>query len=274
MTNDVLSIQMEELVLTLQTLIEHQQEQLADSQTQGKSNEEFAKQIIEMIKPLSSLLKTYQAKEQLLTENTNQAIKNNIAAAFEQNKESYRARINQGFTTHIDTATKTLSTVAANVEQQFKDLETAATKSKTEFKSRQDYFELYENTYDEQSKKLKASVDTATTEVIQDTKAKLDVISTDFTQKLAKDLSWKVAGIFGVICILIMVSTLGLAWLLVPSKADIAERQGQYRALEKGMLLDNLVLSDDGYYGEVDTTKCKNDLRPSFWGNSTWCKFK
>src|SRR5699024_2235132 len=132
MTDNAQSIQIEELVLTLHALIEQQQELLADTQAQGKNNNEHVQQISEMIKQLTGLLKTYQDKEQLIIDNTNHALKSNINAAFQQNQKSYHALIDQGFTTHIDTATKKLSTVSSKIEKQFEDLETAAHNSKTE----------------------------------------------------------------------------------------------------------------------------------------------
>lgn len=45
MTDNAQSIQIEELVLTLHALIEQQQELLADSQDQGKANNEHVQQI-------------------------------------------------------------------------------------------------------------------------------------------------------------------------------------------------------------------------------------
>lgn len=71
MTDNAQSMQIEELVLTLHALTEQQQELLADSQAQGKTNDEHLQQISAMIKQLTGLLKTYQDKEQLITDNTN-----------------------------------------------------------------------------------------------------------------------------------------------------------------------------------------------------------
>ena len=88
MTDNAQSIEIEELVLTLHALIEQQQELLADSQEQGKTNNEHVQQISAMIKHLTGLLKTYQDKEQLIIDNTSQALKNNINAAFQQNQKS------------------------------------------------------------------------------------------------------------------------------------------------------------------------------------------
>ena len=76
MTANAPSIEIEELVLTLHALIEQQQELLADSQEQGKTNNEHVQQISAMIKQLTGLLKIYQDKEQLIIDNTSQALKN------------------------------------------------------------------------------------------------------------------------------------------------------------------------------------------------------
>lgn len=274
MTDNAQSMQIEELVLTLHALTEQQQELLADSQAQGKTNDEHVQQISAMIKQLTGLLKTYQDKEQLITDNTNEALKNNINLIFEKNHERYHGLIDKGFTTHIDTATKQLSTVATKVEKQFEDLETAAHNSKTEFESRQCFFKMYEDTYDNQSRKMKESVNETMTQVLSGTRDKLDEVGSDFSYKLAKDLSWKVTTVFGTVCVLIMLLTFGSAWLLVPSKAEISQRQSEYNALEKAQLFNKVIQADDGYYAEVDTTKCRNDFKSKFWGSSTWCKFK
>lgn len=274
MTDNAQSMQIEELVLTLHALIEQQQELLADSQAQGKTNDEHVQQISAMIKQLTGLLKTYQDKEHLITDNTNEALKNNINLIFEKNHERYHGLIDKGFTTHIDTATKQLSTVATKVEKQFEDLETAAHNSKTEFEGRQSVFKTYEDTYETQSRKMKESVNETMTQVLSGTRDKLDEVGSDFSYKLAKDLSWKVTTVFGTVCVLIMLLTFGSAWLLVPSKAEISQRQSEYNALEKAQLFNKVIQADDGYYAEVDTSKCRKDFKSKFFSSSTWCKFK
>ena len=274
MTDNAQSIEIEELVIALHALIEQQQELLADSQDQGQTNNEHVQQISATIKQLTELLKTYQDKEQLIIDNTSQVLKNNINLIFEKNHERYHGLIDKGFTTHIDTATKQLSMVATKVEKQFEDLETAAHNSKTEFEGRQSVFKMYEDTYETQSRKMKESVDSTTTAVINSTKDRLDDVANDFSYKLAKDLSWKVTTVFGTVCVLIMLLTFGSAWLFVPSKAEISQRQSQYNALEKAQLFNKVIQADDGYYAEVDTTKCRNDFKSKFWGSSIWCKFK
>ena len=274
MTDNAQSIEIEELVLTLHALIEQQQELLADSQDQGKTNNEHVQQISAMIKQLTGLLKTYQDKEQLIIDNTSQALKNNINAVFQKNQKAYHTLIDQGFTTHIDTATKRLSTVAVKIEKQFEGLETAAYNSKTEFESRQGFFKMYEDTYDTQSRKMKESVDSTMTAVINDTKDRLDDVANDFSYNLVKHLSWKVTAMLGGVCLCIMLLTFGSAWLFIPSKAEISQRQSQYNALERAQLFNKVIQADDGYYAEVDTSKCRKDFKSKFFSNPTWCKFK
>ena len=274
MTDNAQSIAIEDLVIAIHDLVEQQQELLTDSQDQGKTNDEHVQQITAMIKQLTGLLKTYQDKEQLIIDNTNAALKNNINAAFQQNQKSYHMLIDQGFTTHIDTATKRLSTVAVKIEKQFEDLETAAHNSKTEFESRQGFFKMYEDTYDTQSRKMKESVDSTTTAVISSTKERLDDVANDFSYHLVKHLSWKITAMLGAVCLCIMLLTFGSAWLLVPSKAEISQRQSKYNALEKAQLFNKVVQADDGYYAEVDTTECRKDFKSKLFSNPTWCKFK
>lgn len=274
MTDNAQSIAIEELVIAIHDLVEQQKELLADSQDQGKTNNEHVQQISAMIKQLTGLLKTYQDKEQLIIDNTSQALKNNINAAFQQNQKSYHALIDQGFTTHIDTASKRLSTVAVKIEKQFDDLETAAHNSKTEFESRKGFFKMYEDTYETQSRKLQESVDSTTTAVISSTKDRLDDVANDFSYNLVKHLSWKITAMLGAVCICVMLLTFGSAWLLVPSKAEISQRQSEYNALERAQLFNKVIQADDGYYAEVDTSKCRKDFKSKLFSDPTWCKFK
>lgn len=270
MTDNAQSMQIEELVLLLHALIEQDQELLADNKAQAQANEQYAQQLSAQVKKLTELLKTYQDKEQLIIDNTNQALKNNINAAFQQNQKGYHALIDQGFTIHIDTATKQLSTVATKVEKQFEELETAATNSKTEFESRQKFFKTYEDTYDTQSRKMKESVNETMTQVLSGTKDKLGEVGSDFSYKLAKDLSWKVTTVFGTVCVLIMLLTFGSAWLFIPSKADIAERRANYEKLAAGRIAHNVIKGQDGeYYARIKPKSC-------FIGTDKYqyCRFK
>ena len=133
---------------------------------------------------------------------------------------------------------------------------------------------MYEDTYETQSRKLQESVDSTTTAVIDSTKDRLDDVANDFSYNLVKHLSWKVTAMLGALCICIMLLTFGSTWLLVPSKAEISQRQSQYNALERAQLFNKVIQADDGYYAEVDTTKCRKDFKSKLFSNPTWCKFK
>jgi len=274
MTDNAQSIEIAEIIFTLQTLIKHQQELLAEGKAQGQTNDEHVKQISAMIRQLIGLLKTYQDNAQSITDNTVQSIKNNISIAFEKNQESYHALINKGFTTHIDTATKRLSTVADKVGEELEDIKVAATNSKTEFKERQGFFKLYENTYEDQSKKLKESVEGAVTDIIKNTKDKLEDIGSDFSDDLAKKLSWKVTMIFSAVCFSIVLFTFGLSWLFIPSKAEISNRQADYAELAKAQVMPSITKREDGYYARVDSKICIDNPDSYPWNKSLLCKIK
>ena len=265
MTDNAQSMQIEELVLLLHALIEQDQELLADNKAQAQANEQYAQQLSAQVKQLTVLLKTYQDKEQLITDNTNQALKNNINAVFQKNQKAYHALIDQGFTIHIDTATKNLSVVATRIEKQFEDLETAAHNSKTEFESRQGFFKMYEDTYDTQGRKLRDSVDKTLNKVVKDTEDTLSDIGHDFTAAI----TWKITGMLGAICWGLIMITFAIAWLFIPSKADIVERKENYAALERYQVADNVAKGTDGYYADVISSTC-------FKGRDgkTWCKFR
>ena len=274
MTDNAQSIEIAEIIFTLQILIEHQQELLAEGKAQGQTNDEHVKQISAMIRQLTELLKTYQDNAQSITDNTIQSIKNTISVAFEKNQESYHALINKGFTTHIDTATKKLSTVADKVGEELENIKVAATNSKTEFKERQGFFKLYEDTYDEQSKKLKGSVDVAVTEIIKNTKDKLEVIGGDFSDDLAKKLSFKVTAVLSAVCISVMLLTFGLSWLFIPSKSEISDRQIKYDELAKAQVMPSITKREDGYYARIDSKTCIDNPDSYPLNKSLLCKIK
>ena len=269
MTDNAQSIGTEDLVLTLHTLIEHNQELLAEIKAKGTINDEHAHQIASMVKQLNALLKASQAKEQLITERTSQVLKNNINEVFKENQAAYHALIVGGFNSHIDEATKHLSKVAVKATKQLEDLETAADNSKTEFESRREFFKMYEDTYDTQSRELKESVNKTMTQVLSDTTDKLDDIGSDLSYKLAKQLSWKVTTMLGAVCISIMLLTFVSAWLFIPSKADIAERRASYLELERYQVADNVGKGTDGYYADVIASTCFKGRE-----GKTWCKFR
>lgn len=274
MTDNAQSIEIAEIIFTLQILIEHQQELLAEGKAQGQTNDEHVKQISAMIRQLTELLKTYQDNAQSITDNTIQSIKNTISVAFEKNQESYHALINKGFTTHIDTATKKLSTVADKVGQELDDIKVAATNSKTEFEGRQSYFKLYEDTYDEQSRKLKESVDGTVTAIIKNTKDKLEDIGSDFSDDLAKKLSSKVTVVLSAVCISVMLLTFGLSWLFIPSKSEISDRQTKYDELAKAQVMPSITKREDGYYARIDSKTCIDNPEASLLNKSLLCKIK
>ena len=274
MTDNTQSIEIAEIIFALQILIEHQQELLVEGKAQGQTNDEHVKQISAMIRQLTGLLKTYQDNAQSITDNTIQSIKNTINIAFEKNQESYHALINNGFTTHIDTATKKLSTAADKVGQELEDIKIAAINSKTEFKERQGVFKLYESTYDDQSKKLKESVEGAVTDIIKDTKDKLEDIGSDFSDDLAKKLSWKVTAMLSAVCFSIMLLTFGLSWLFIPSKAEISNRQAKYDELAKAQVMPSITKRADGYYARIDSKTCIYNPDSYLWNKSLLCKIK
>ena len=274
MSDHPLLIPIEDLLLALQTLTEHEKALLDDNKAQSKANDEHIRQITALIKKLTELLTTYQDKEQLIIDNTKQALTTAIYTAFQKNQENYHILINQGFTTHIDNATKTLATAATEVKQDLIELKATAEDSKTEFKRRQEFFKLYEDTYDTQSRNLTQSVNDTMALVVSDTKAKLDEVGQDFSNQLAKYLSWKVTLVLGGICLLIVLLTFGLAWWFIPSKDAIANRQASYQSLEKARVVHNVVKGQDGYYARVNPKNCVKDEKSSFYSPSVLCKFK
>lgn len=261
-------IQLEELLTSIAALTEYNsalQEQLT---VQSQASTQQAQETARLIAQLTDQLNQYQRKEQHLTANTNQAIANNITTAFQKNARQYQVLINQGFTTHIDTATQQLSLVSQRITQQLNDLEVSAQQTQKEFESRNDSMLTYEKSYQAQSKKLQANVAQTLDKVSKDTEMKLMGLADDFIIKL----SWKITGTLGLICLSLVILTYGMASFFIPSKADIDERREQYDYLEKASLLEKITKIDGKYYAEIDYSG--NACKKNADNGKRWCKFK
>jgi CHASE3 domain sensor protein len=104
MPQNDLSIQLEDLLLALETYTKKIDKQLIDSSNLHHAHYKQAQDIANWAKALTSLLKTYQNKETLLQTEFVEAINKEIATVFKTNEDNYHKRIDEGFTKHITDA--------------------------------------------------------------------------------------------------------------------------------------------------------------------------
>lgn len=241
------SIQLEDLLLALETYTKKIDKQLIDSSNLHHAHYKQAQDIAEWAKALTSLLKTYQNKETLLQSDFIAAINKEIANVFKTNEDSYHKRIDEGFTKHITDASDEFLKKTKLLNKDLVKIQTSVTS-------------VASNLDDTKDKIAELNVDAS--------KQMLDNVKREFSRQLILTSV--------VMVVVISLLALGAAWLFIPSKSEIAKRQDDYQYLEKAGVAHNIVKvsGQDGHYARIDPKKCFEDEKSSFYSKSKLCKFK
>ena len=247
MPENDLSIQLEDLLLALETYTKKIDKQLTDSSNLHHAHFKQAQDIANWAKALTSLLKTYQSKETLLQTEFVAAINKEIATVFKTNEDSYHKRIDEGFTMHITDAGDNFLEKTKQIND---DLE-ALNRSVTDVVSSVD-----------------DANDQITRQTVTTSKQMLDNVKREFNRQLILTLI--------VVVVVVLALASGAAWLFIPSKSEIAKRQEDYQYLEKASVAHNIVKisGQDGHYARIDPKDCFEDEKSSFYSKSKLCKFK
>lgn len=247
MPENDLSIQLEDLLLALETYTKRIDKQLIDSSNLNHAHYKQAQDIANWAKALTSLLKTYQNKETLLQSDFIAAINKEIATVFKTNEDSYHKRIDEGFTKHITDAGDEFSKKTKQLNKDLEKIQTSVTS-------------VASNLDDTKNKIAKLNADAS--------KQMLDNVKQEFGRQLILTLV--------VMVVVVLALASGAAWLFIPSKSEIAKRQDDYQYLEKAGVAHNIVKisGQDGHYARIDPKDCFEDEKSSFYSQSKLCKFK
>lgn len=245
MSQNDLSIQLEDLLLALETYIKKLDKQLIDSSNLNHAHHKQAQNIADWAKELTSLLKTYQNKETLLQSDFVAAINKEIARVFEANETNYHKRIDEGFTKHITDASDEFLKKTQLLNKDLGKIQTSVTS-------------VASNLDDTKGKIAELNIEAS--------KQMLDNVKREFSRHLIITLVSLVVVIF--------VLSFGAMWLFIPSKAEISERQDSYNSLAKARVAHNVIKKPDGYYARVNPDDCIEDEKSSFYSKAVLCKFK
>ena len=127
MPQNDLSIQLEDLLLALETYTTKIDKQLMDSSNLNHAHFKQAQDIAKWAKELTSLLKTYQNKETLLQTEFVEAINKEIARVLKVNEDNYHKRIDEGFTKHITDASDTFLKTTKLLNRDLGKIQTSVT---------------------------------------------------------------------------------------------------------------------------------------------------
>ena len=245
MPQNDLSIQLEDLLLALETYTKKIDKQLIDSSNLHHAHYKQAQDIANWAKALTSLLKTYQNKETLLQTEFVEAINKEIASVFKTNENNYHKRIDEGFTKHITDASDTFLKTTKLLNKDLVKIQTSVTS-------------VASNLDDTKDKIAKLNIDAS--------KQMLDNVKQEFGRHLTITLASLV--------VVVLVLGAGLMWMFIPSKAEINKRQDSYNSLAKARVAHNVIEKPKGYYARVDPKDCIEDEKSSFYSKSVLCKFK
>ena len=245
MPQNDLSIQLEDLLLALETYTKKIDKQLIDSSNLHHAHYKQAQDIANWAKALTSLLKTYQNKETLLQTEFVEAINKEIASVFKTNENNYHKRIDEGFTKHITDASDTFLKTTKLLNKDLGKIQTSVTS-------------VASNLDDTKDKIAELNVDAS--------KQMLDNVKREFGRHLVITLASLVVVVF--------ILSLGAMWLFIPSKAEISKRRDGYDFLAKARVAHNVIEKPNGYYARVDPKDCIEDEKSSFYSKSVLCKFK
>ena len=245
MPQDDFSIQLEDLLLALDTYTKKLSKQLIDSSNLNHAHYKQAQDISEWAKELTSLLKRYQNKEILLQSDFVAAIHKETESVFKANEESYHKRIDEGFTKHITDASDEFLKKTKLLNKDLGKIQTSVTS-------------VASNLDDTKGKIAKLNIDAS--------KQMLDNVKREFGRHLVITLASLVVVVF--------ILSLGAMWLFIPSKAEISKRQDSYDSLAKARVAHQVIEKPNGYYARVDPKNCIPDEKSSFYSKSLLCKFK
>lgn len=245
MPENDLSIQLEDLLLALETYTKRIDKQLIDSSNLNHAHYKQAQDIANWAKALTSLLKTYQNKETLLQSDFIAAINKEIATVFKTNEDSYHKRIDEGFTKHITDAGDEFSKKTKQLNKDLEKIQTSVTSV---------------------ASNLDDTKDQIAEQNIEASKQMLDNVKREFGRHLVITLVSLVVVVF--------ILSLGVMWLFIPSKAEISKRKDGYDFLAKARVAHNVIEKPNGYYARVDPKDCIEDEKSSFYSKSVLCKFK
>lgn len=224
-----------------------------------------------LVNDLTAQLRDYQQREQ--------QIKNAIATstATETRKEVadilnyYHNQLTEGVAGDVQRANAQLENTVVIATGKVKELSKLSSDMKSTFDANFNRLKVFSETFEEQNKRLAGDVKDTLINVRKVARVGAEQYTKNLSNKFAEALSWKIASILGAICLFILLSTLFLGWLLIPSKAEIAERQAGYNRLASAKVAHNVVNNpaDNEFYARIKAKSCFVAA-----DNETYCKFR
>ena len=255
---------LEDVLNAVSMLIEHDSALIEQRKQRDKAT-------AALVNDLTAQLKDYQEREQQIKKAiaTSTAIETRKAVGDILNH--YHNQLTEGIAGDVQRANEQLKRTANVATVEIENLSRISYEMRDTFDKRLADLHMFADTLSDQNKRLANDAKNTLISVRKNAKEGAEQYTTELSDKFAKALSWKIASILGAICLFILTMTLFLGWLLIPSKAEIAERQAEYNRLAAAKIAHNVVNNpaDNEFYARIKAKSCFIAV-----DKETYCKFR
>ena len=261
--------QLEDLLTAIATLTEHNTELLTQREEQYQAMAARDTATAKLVNELTAQLIDYQERENKIRSAIATSAGKEVRKEVADVLNYYYDQSTQGVGGHVQQANTQLEKTVGIANTKITQLSKLSTDMKETFDDNFSNLKLFSESFEEQNKSLANDANIALSSVRTQAKKGAEQYTKQLSDEFAKSLSWKAAALVGGICACIFALTLFSVWLIVPSKAEIADRQTEYNRLAAAKVAHNVVKGEDGYYAKVKKQSC-------FLGSDKeqYCKFR
>ena len=260
---------LEDLLTAIATLTEHNTALLTQREEQYQAMAARDTATAKLVNELTAQLKDYQERENRIRSAIAASAGKEVRKEVADVLNYYYDQLTQGVGGYVQQANMQLEKTVGIANTKITQLSKLSTDMKETFDTNFSSLKLFSENFEAQNKSLANDANIALASVRTQAKKGAEQYTKQLSDKFAKALSWKIAGILTGLCAFIIAITLFSVWLLVPSKVDMAERKDDYQSLEKALVVDNVIKGEDGYYARIKPKSC-------FTGTDKYeyCKFR
>ena len=261
---------LEDLLTAIATLTEHNTELLTQREEQYQAMAARDTATAKLVNELTAQLKDYQERENKIKSAIVAGTAKEVRLEVADLLNYYSNRLTQGVGGHVEKANHHLVQTVNLATTSINDLSLLSSDMKKTFDANFKSLSFFSTEFEEQNRQLANDAKNTLISVRKEAREGAERYTKELSDEFARSLSWKAAGLVGAICACIFALTLFSVWLLVPSKADIAERQTKYNSLAAAKIAHNVVNGPDGeFYARVTPNTC-------FTGTDKYryCKFR
>jgi len=261
---------LEDLLTAIATLTEHNTALLTQREEQYQAMAARDTATAKLVNELTAQLKDYQERENRIKSAIVAGTAKEVRLEVADLLNYYYDQLTQGVGGHVEKANHHLVQTVNLATDNINELTKLSGNMKRTFDANFKSLNFFATEFQEQNQQLANDAKGTLISVRKEAREGAERYTKELSDEFARSLSWKASALVGGICAFILAITLFSVWLLVPSKADITERQTKYDSLAAAKIAHNVVNGPDGeFYARVTPNTC-------FTGTDKYryCKFR